>query len=292
MGLGDDDFPAFQGKGATKAPGLPCLDFQIGFGFSEDIRPGISRVAKQVPHRWVRGILPAHLAEKARAQPARHLHAAVDHPAEHFARAAELQELPEHASDYLLNIFVGIEEHSSIGSVHEANGKLQLELPSLSFFSCSFQEARSYSVELRLIEEPFEPELQTIVLITGVVHSAWLSNHRLTSRAEVEQSVPLSVGACQSAGLNAHDETDTALADLTAESREALALLRTAGGNPQVFVYHHDALREPTERFYKGLELILPPLALEVAANLRWRGLAYVDIRHAIQMLSVYLFFS
>jgi hypothetical protein len=103
-------------------------------------------------------------------------------------------------------------------------------------------------VQLGLAHRSFQPQEQPVVVLGGVVHPVQVGDERSEQRAQLQQPVPVGVGARQARDLDPEDEPDVAKADLGHQALEAGASLSARPRFALVVVDDQHPRRRPPTR--------------------------------------------
>jgi hypothetical protein len=120
-----------------------------------------------------------------------------------------------------------------------------------------------------------------------VVDAVGVGDQRVGQRAQIQQLVPGGVVASQPRDLDPEHDPHPPEADLGDQPLEPIARVDTLA-RPALVLIDHDHLRDaPAERHRALDQLVLALPALSVALDLRHRRLAHVDVRPALQVLTL-----
>src|SRR5579859_1685517 len=121
-------------------------------------------------------------------------------------------------------------------------------------------------------------------MVRWVVQAILVAQQRPEDRTELQQSVPVIVGAGQTAHLQAEDEADVIQSDLRHEPLEAEASLGSGPAAALVLVDDENAISGPTEIHGPLSQGILALCGLGVLTDLMRSRLSNVHDREAVEM--------
>ena len=200
---------------------------------------------------------------------------------EDLPRAAELAEPGEDQPDHFLGAEVGIEAETGFAMPEVADRHADAQFAAARFGAGGVEHARPQHAEFELADGALHAEQQSIVRPTGIVDAVQVDDARIDQAAELEQMVPVAAVAGQPRSVEAQHCPDFAGTQRCHQPLEAGPRHRPAGRAAEIVVDHFDLAETPAPRDVD--ELVLAPLALQVALDLRLGGLPDVDDRFALQ---------
>jgi hypothetical protein len=142
------------------------------------------------------------------------------------------------------------------------------------------EHARPQHAEFELADGPLHAEQEAIIRPTGIVDAVQVDDTCIDQAAELEQVVPVAAVAGQPRSVEAQHRPDFAGAQRCHQPLEAGPCHRPAGGAAEIVIDHFDLAETPAPRDVD--ELVLAPLALQVALDLGLSGLPNIDDRFAL----------
>ena len=139
-------------------------------------------------------------------------------------------------------------------------------------------------MQLRLAHRALEPQQQPVVVIGRVVEPVLVGQQGPEDGAQLQELVPVLVGARQAAHLQAEDDADVVQADLGEQVLEAEPALGRLPAPPLVFVHDLDAALGPAQGGRPVDQAVLPARRLAVVEHLLGRRLPDVDDRLPLQV--------
>ena len=200
---------------------------------------------------------------------------------EDLPRAAQLAEPGEDQPDHFLDPQVGIEAETDLAMPDVADRHADAQLAAACLGAGGVEHARTEHAELELADSTLHAEQQSIVRPAGIVDAVQVDDSRLDQAAELEQMMPVAAVAGQPGGVEAQHRADFPGAQRCDQPLEARPRHHPAGGAAEIVIDHLDLAEPPAPCDVD--ELVLAPLALEVALDLGLGGLPNIDYRFALQ---------
>ena len=183
----------------------------------------------------------------------------------------------------MLHLLVGVERHVPRGPAHIADRHRHGQLPAPRLVELALVHPLLEQVQLGLAHGALEPQQQAVVVVRRIVEAVGVGEQRAEERAQLQQPVPVGVGAGQARHLHPQDEPDVVQADLRHQALEARPLHGTGPRLAQVVVDDQDAVGRPAQRLRPGGQPVLQPSRLLVVEHLLGGGLA--DVHHRLPVL-------
>src|SRR5207253_874129 len=206
-------------------------------------------------------------------------------PQPHPASRAELAEAVEDGADGTSDGFVGMEADLAILlAPDEPNRQTTPQLATGRLVADAAIEARTQDVEFSLGHGALQPQHQTVVEVAGVIEAVIIGEQRVGDPAQVQQTVPISVVACESGQFQAKDDADVTECHLGREVAETRADGDAVGRGALVFIDDDYLVALPTELERACDELVLASSRLGVTLDLARAGLPHIDDGQALAM--------
>jgi len=93
--------------------------------------------------------------------------------------------------DTLLYLPVWIQNHGSIGVVHQPDRQRDGQLAAAGFVQNPASHARLDHMKFRLGHCSLQPEQQSVVILAGIVDALFVQDHGAGQRAHFQQTVPI-----------------------------------------------------------------------------------------------------
>ena len=213
-----------------------------------------------------------------------HRDALATEPEQDLPRAPELVKFLEHEANRLLHPDIGIELDRSRRSVDQPDGQMHPQLPALGLRALSLKRALPERRHLEIAHDALEPEQQAIVDETGVIDPIVIDEHDLRDRPEFHQLRPIPIVARQPRGFERQDGAGRTRADGRQQPLKSGPLGESGARDAQIIV---DGLHTPEAHVPRDVgERILPPLTLQMSADLAGRRLAHVHECRPLEMIS------
>jgi hypothetical protein len=259
-------------------PGAPIDDLGALLAFAVGIGSRIERVLQHGDHIAVTDRRPLEADQLLAIGRPREVDLLAEHRQQDLPRAAEFAEPREDQPDYLLDAQVGIEAETDLAmpDVADRNADSQFTAPRLG--AGGVEHAGAQHAEFELADAALHAEQQPIVRPAGVVDPVEVDHSRLDQAAELKQVVPVATIAGEPGGVEAQHGSDLSGTEPCHEPLEAGPRHHATGGTAEIVIDHLDVAEPPTPGDLD--ELVLPPLALEVALDLCLRGLP--NINHSL----------
>src|SRR4029077_8438302 len=210
---------------------------------------------------------------------------------------AKLLEAPDHGvgtafsleqfedrSNGALNFLVRVERNLIVVE-NKANWQSEVQVTFLRLVELTSVEARADDVQLCLGESALHAEHKAVVELGRIVTAVLVDHERAGDGAQLEQAMPILVGARQPRGFQGEDRTDLAHGYVADQRLEVLAIVRSLTGLSETPVEDSDSLRAPAEGLCLACQIVLALGALLVEADLPHCRLTNVDAGLARQML-------
>ena len=188
----------------------------------------------------------------------------------------------EDGANGTLHFLIGI-ERNIVALIHITNRQRELELTFARLVELAAMEARANDVQLGLRKRALHAQHQAVVEVGRVVAAVLVHHQRPGDGTELQQTVPLLVGACQTRGFEREDRPHLTHRHIADQRVEVRAIGRR--GVAQISIEDADLLRTPTESLRFVLEIVLALGALLIEADLSRRRLTNVNARCAREML-------
>jgi hypothetical protein len=281
--LPDQHTPFCLGEPTQPLARVPVLvDVSLPAGFPERIGAGIYRAFEHAVDLVVGRGDPPQLTLPA-AQ--RELHPLAAHPQPHLPDRSELGEPVEDRSDRAADGLVGIEQDLALLLAPDQPDRQRLpQLPALGLVPDPALQPGAEHVQLGLGHRALEPEQQSIVERPGVIQPVSVADHGVGHAAQIQQSVPVDVVARQPRDLQAEHQPGMTERDLRRQPREPRPIGEPGAGDPEILVDHDDLLAREPELDRALNQRVLPGGRLDIALDLRLRGLAQIHERLTAQM--------
>jgi len=184
----------------------------------------------------------------------------------------------------LLNSLIRIKDGFAIRVLDQANREPHVQLALLGLMMGASYEPTLHDMKLCFVEDAFQPEMKTILIIARLVHSGGLRDQGAAYSADIKELIPFPIVSRQASGLDGHHQADPAFTHLPPEFGESITLPESTGAVAEIFIQDLDAFRWPSQRFHETLKFLLPLLAFEIFEDLGRRGLPYIHTCQAIPM--------
>ena len=146
-------------------------------------------------------------------------------------------------------------------------------------------QACSDDVQLGLGERALHAQHEAVVELARVVAAVLVDDQRVGDGAQLQQAMPVLVGAREARCLQREDRADVAHRHIADQRLEVLPARGSGARLAEVAVEDTYLLRAPAERLRLGCQIVLALGALLVEADLGRRRLANVDAGHPRQVL-------
>jgi len=137
--------------------------------------------------------------------------------------------------------------------------------------------AAPQKVQLRLTESAFEPEQESVIVIRGIVQPVLIREQGAKDGAELQELVPVLVGSCQAAHLQAKDDPDVVEADFGQHVLKPEPSHCTLAAQALIFIDHLHTILGPAQEPGTIHQRVLPIRRLAVLENLLRRRLTDID---------------
>src|SRR5256884_2947291 len=209
---------------------------------------------------------------------------------------AKLLEAPDHGvgtafsleqfedrSNGALHFLVRV-ERSFIVVESKTNRQSEVQLTFVRLVDLASVEARADDVQLCLSERALHAEHKAVVELGWIVTAVLVDHERAGDGAQLEQAMPILVGARQPRGFQGEDRTDLAHGHIADQRLEVLAIGRSRTGLAEIAVEDPDPLRAPAESLCLARQIVLALGTFLVEADLPHRRLTNVDAGFPRQM--------
>ena len=193
-------------------------------------------------------------------------------------------ELLEDQPHRALHLRVGVEGKGTIRRLDVADRRMVVDLAAAGLVQQALVHPVAQQVEFRFAHGSFESQQQAIVVLGRIIDAVLIGEQGLEDGAEVEQLMPVFVGAGQATGLQTEDDADVIQGHLAEQISEAGAALGGPAGEPLIFIDDLHAVGGPAELDRPAIERVLPGGRFAVIQDLLRRGLANVDDGFAGEM--------
>ena len=102
-------------------------------------------------------------------------------------------------------------------------------------------------MQFGLAHRAFEAEHQTIVEQRWMIDTVAIADEGIGETAKIEQTIPVSVVACETGDFEAEHDTDVAEDDFGGQLGKAVSLGDTSSGEPEIFIDDDNLLRWPPQ---------------------------------------------
>src|SRR4051794_27896540 len=191
----------------------------------------------------------------------------------------------EDQAQRLLHLLVGIEDHLAGGVIDQTGGRPGAELAGSGLLQLAPQEPRSDPVQLGGAHGPFDPQEQSVVVLSRIIDAILVDDERVGQATDLDEAVPVAAGASQPRGFEAQDGADAAESNLGHQVLEAVASEYGGAGLALVLVDDLDVSLGPSELLGASRQVVLACGAGDVVAHLHGGRLSDVDQGLAIEML-------
>ena len=240
---------------------------------------------QQVLQRDAVGATPFELtAVGTVVRPDRHADAVRDQVAQQAVDAAVPLELVEQQADHALHLLVGVQGERARRQLDVAGGRVVEHLAAARLVQQALVHPRAQDVQLRFAHGALEPQQQPVVVIGRVVQPVLVGQQGPEDGAQLQELMPVLVGAGQAAHLQAEDNADVVQADLGEQVLEAEPALGRLPAPPLVLVDDLDTVLGPAQRGGPVHQAVLPVRRLAVVEHLLGRRLPDVDDRLPLQV--------
>ena len=240
------------------------------------IDPRIGRVGEQGVDVAVARDLPAHLVPAAdlggKGNPI------LDQGHMRLVNRSQPIETIEDQTDRLHHLLVRGDLHPSgfVPDVPRGKPPAQLSAPGLA--ADGLDQTLLDDMKLGLAHRGLESQEQAVVVAAGVVQTLAVGDQGEGDRTDVEQMIPVPVGAGETRDFECEDQANLAQRHIGDHGLEADPVAARAGsGNAEIFIHLDHAFARPTEVDRVMRQSPLSLLGLEVLADLAGRGLTDVD---------------
>src|SRR6266849_4504116 len=182
----------------------------------------------------------------------------------------------EHRSNGALYFLVRIERNLVVVK-NQTNRQREVQFTLVRLVELAAVEARADDVKLCLGERALHAEHKAVVELGRVVTAVLVDYQRAGDGAQLEQAVPVLVGARQARSFQGEDRPDLAHGHVADQRLEVLAIGCPRTRLAESPVENPDPLRAPAERLCLARQIVLALGALLVEADLPHRRLTNVD---------------
>ena len=198
--------------------------------------------------------------------------------------ATGLLEQTEHALHGAAYFVVGIHDDAALVVVAKAHRQGESQLTLLRLVQLAAQEAPAQEMQLRLGHRALQAKQQSVVEVPGVVAAIRIDHQRVGQGTQLQQPMPIEVGARQARDFQRKHRSDLAHRDVGHQGLEVLPTGALRARHAQVPIQHADRALRPAQGQRLVLQRILALGALLVVAHLSQRRLADIDVRRLAQL--------
>ncbi len=160
---------------------------------------------------------------------------------------AELVEFVENQLNGRPHLLVGIENNLAAGELDVPTRDGADQFASVGLVKLAALQAISHCDELIFTHRSFQPQEKSIVRISRLVEAVLIREQCTEDRTHVEKTIPVLVGASQSAHLNPQDQTDVPHGNLSQQAVKSIAILGRRTTESLVVVDHENTVLGPSE---------------------------------------------
>ena len=275
---GDQHRPLLAGQLPHSADHLPGGVYPFpDAGAAEHERPGIGGVGQQVMHCRVGGRRPA---DPPRAgPPAGQQQPVFAQRQQHLAGRAELIEAPVNRRDRLGHRLIRGEDHPAVLVVVQPHRQALPQLTTCGLVPQALGEPGADQVQLGLGHRSLKAQHEAVVIAARMVDAVGVGDQGVGQRAQIQQLIPVGVGAGQPRALQRQHDPGLAQPDIGDQLRKPRPARRRGTGPAQVLIDHHHLVRRPAQQDRPLPQIVLAGQALSVGTHLQQRGLAHIHIR-------------
>ena len=204
-------------------------------------------------------------------------------PEQRLSRASKFLDPVEDQRDRGLHASIRI-LLEAVACLHKADRGRHDEFAATGLLVASGKRALAQKIKLVLVETSLEPQQQSVVAVPGRVDRLLIDKNCIDDATHLDQLLPIPAVAGEARDFPSADRADLAEADLGHHPFETGAL-HAAGRRAAEIVVDHFDLGE-TQRRQPIPHGVLQRPALAVVQHLVRRGLAHVEDRLALQMMS------
>src|SRR5918996_1277464 len=254
------------------------IDAAFSAGAAIDIGASVGRVREHPVDRRVGRRDPGELGVAGALHG--HHESLAEQPQPHRARRAQFGEAFEDGGDHAAHGLVGVQQDLAVFvAPHQPDGQAPAQLASCGLVADAAFQAGAQHVQLGLAHRALETQHQPVVEAGRVVDAIGVGDQRVGDTGQVQQPIPVGVGAGQPRHLQAEHDPYTTKGDVGGDSSEARACGAGRARDAKVLVDHLDGSARPAQLDGSFHERVLAVRGPRLAFGLAGCGLAHVDHR-------------